>query len=200
MAVGPIELALGLDTVRQRMAESQFPWLSANVLVRATGEALTAPYVVLDVGAHKVGVVGLTRMPDEALADFEVTNLPEALKGAVAAVSEQADTVIVLTNMDYWGATALAMSVPGIDVMIGALADRVPAAAGRAPDTNTIVVVAESPSTEHAGRRVGRLEVGIAADGSVTETSWSSEWLDKSYPDDPMMDQLLDTLDQLRDR
>jgi hypothetical protein len=40
----------------------------------------------------------------------------------------------------------------------------------------------------------------MAPDGSLTEISWSSDWLDKSYADDPMVDQLLDTLDQLRDR
>ena len=47
MALGPADLALGLETLRARMAEAKFPMLSANAVVTGTeelgGEALHRP-------------------------------------------------------------------------------------------------------------------------------------------------------------
>lgn len=60
MALGETDLQLGEDVLRERIADAQFPVISANVVVLSTGKLLSKPYVVLDVGGRKVGLIGLT--------------------------------------------------------------------------------------------------------------------------------------------
>ncbi len=60
MALGETDLQLGEDILRQRIADAQFPVISANVVVLSTGKLLCQPYVLLDVGGRKVGLIGLT--------------------------------------------------------------------------------------------------------------------------------------------
>jgi 5'-nucleotidase/UDP-sugar diphosphatase len=60
MTLGEVDLQLGEEILRQRIAESQFPVLSANVTVASTGSLFAKAYVVLEVGGRKVGVIGLT--------------------------------------------------------------------------------------------------------------------------------------------
>jgi len=60
MALGEVDLQLGEDTLRQLIDDAHFPVLSANVIVRSTGDLFTAPYVVLERGGRRIGVIGLT--------------------------------------------------------------------------------------------------------------------------------------------
>jgi 2',3'-cyclic-nucleotide 2'-phosphodiesterase (5'-nucleotidase family) len=60
MTLGEVDLQLGEDVLRQRIADALFPVLSANVVVQSTGQLLARPYALLDVGGRKVGVIGLT--------------------------------------------------------------------------------------------------------------------------------------------
>ncbi len=192
MALGPRELSLGVDLLRQRMEEAQFPMLSANVMLSGTEELFAQPYVVLQIADHRVGIIGLTRVPDEPRAGFQVLDPQEAAARYVAEVAGQADTVIVLTNLKYRRALELASAVPGIDLMIAALPDQLPRQVATAPETGTRVVTAEQPLSRHTGRQVGRLAVTIESDGTLSDVSWTIKPMDKEIPDDPQMRALLD--------
>ncbi len=196
MTIGPKELSLGLETLGQRLAEAEFPTLSANVMLEGSGELLAEPYAVLDVGGYRVGVIGLTRLPDEAIPDFQVLDLEETLARYVPEVSAQADTVILLTNVGYKPARRLAAGVPGIDLLIAALPAQLPNHALRISQTGTLVVTAEQPVLRHTGRRVGVLQVTMESDGSLSGESWSTIWMDKTIVDDPEMRDLLAKYDQ----
>jgi len=60
MALGEVDLQLGEDALRQRIAEAQFAVLSANVIVQSTGELFAKPYVIMERGGRRIGIVGLT--------------------------------------------------------------------------------------------------------------------------------------------
>ncbi|MFV2073168.1 MAG: bifunctional UDP-sugar hydrolase/5'-nucleotidase [Thermoanaerobaculales bacterium] len=60
MAVGNHEFNFGLDVLRRAQAHAQFPFLSANTVGVDNGEPAFQPYVVLQAGALRVGVLGLT--------------------------------------------------------------------------------------------------------------------------------------------
>lgn len=193
MALGPKELSLGLEVLRLRMAEAQFPLLAANVVATDTQELLAQPYTVLDVGGQRLGVIGLTRQPDTPLIGFQVLDAQQSLARYVPEVAGQADVVILLTNLDYRTGAALVRGVPGIDLLVSALPDQVPGQAVRLPETGTIVVAADHPTPGHTGRRVGRLVVRLGSDGTLGGESWRSVPMDGTIADDPEMRALLDS-------
>ena len=106
-------------------------------------------------------------------------------------MAKEADTVVVLTNLTYRAGLALAQDVAGIDLVIAALPGQLPEVAVRAPETGTLVVTAEQASPQHSGRRVGRLQVTLEADGSLSGEQWQSVWMDASIADDPAMAELV---------
>ena len=60
-ALGNHEFDWGIDTLRARVAESEFPWLGANVFDEATGDhpAWIRPWTILEREGVRVGVVGI---------------------------------------------------------------------------------------------------------------------------------------------
>jgi 2',3'-cyclic-nucleotide 2'-phosphodiesterase (5'-nucleotidase family) len=192
MALGPEELSLGATLLQQRMQEAHFPMLSANVLWSDTKEPIAEAYIVLEVGSYRLGVIGLTRLPDEDLADFEVLDPQESIAGYVPEVVEAADTVVLLTNLEYHAAVEVVRAVPDIDLVVAALPRQLPGNAVRVPGTTTLAVTAEQALPRHAGRRVGRLIVSLGDDGSLSGERWSSIPMDSGIPDDPEMKILLD--------
>jgi 2',3'-cyclic-nucleotide 2'-phosphodiesterase (5'-nucleotidase family) len=192
MALGPKELSLGVDLLRQRIGEANFPILSANAVLAGSEQLVAEPYTVLEVGGHRVGVIGLTRSQGTAPAGFQVLDPQQAAERYVSEVRQKAGTVILLTNLEYSAALALARAVPGIDLVVGALPDQAPTQTVRVPDTGTLVLVADLSSAGHSGRRVGVLLVTLGSDGSLTGESWQSRWMDQTIADDPAMQALLD--------
>jgi len=100
-AVGNHELDWGLDTLRARQGESNYPWLAANIVERATGRhpAWATPYVLLEIGGVRVGVVGYltastpNMLVSDAMAAFE-------FRRGVAGV-RQALRVVRATHPDF---------------------------------------------------------------------------------------------------
>lgn len=191
MAIGPEELALGPQKLAQRIAEADFPVLSANLVSSTSSEPVAKPFVVLEVNGHRLGVLGLTRQPDLPVPGFEVRDAASAAAEYLPEVAEQASTIILLTNLAYRDAVALADEVAGIDLIIAALPDQLPKVAVRTPRTGALVVTAEQATPRHSGRRVGRLSVTLGSDGRLGAEQWESVWMDASIADDPLMAQLI---------
>ena len=61
--LGNHEFDFGPDVLRQRMQESKFKWLAANVIDKKTGKPFgdTQPYAVREFDGVKVAIFGLTR-------------------------------------------------------------------------------------------------------------------------------------------
>ena len=191
MALGPKELALGATALQQWIAEAQFAVLSANAVWRETGDLVGQPYLILDLGGQRVGIIGLTRQPGEKLADVEVLDLDETLSKVVPEVARQAETVVLLTNLPFEDAQGLARTVPGLDLVVAALPGQLPDRAMRIAETGALVVVADQPSEGHTGRRVGRLQATLESDGSLSGESWISVPMGPEFADDPEMATLL---------
>ncbi len=193
MAIGSRELELGLGALRERMAEARFAMLSANVFVKATGEQLAPPYTVREVAGQRIGIIGLTRIPDPPSREFDVRDPLAALAPVVAEITPQVDLVLLLSNTDFALTVAMVSVVPGIDIAVGSRPEEEPLGVVTAPGTGTLVVAAERPirTPTTVGRRVGRLVVKLLPDGAVTLADWSSTWMSPSVPDDPAMSALL---------
>ena len=60
MALGNHEFDYGQDVTLERAAEADFPFLSCNILVDATGKTFVRPYTIVEKGGVTVGIIGIT--------------------------------------------------------------------------------------------------------------------------------------------
>ncbi len=192
MALGPKDLTLGREVLRQRMSQAEFAMLSANVLEIESGELLAPAYAVIEAGGLRLGILGLTRPPSLPLAGLEVADPQSTLPRWLPEVSGQADLVILLTNLDLRTAMGLAAQVQGIDLLVAAMPGQLPSTALRVPETGTLAVTAEQVMPRHSGRRVGEWVVVGEGDGSLRTQSWRSVEMSKLFADDLEMKALLE--------
>jgi 2',3'-cyclic-nucleotide 2'-phosphodiesterase/3'-nucleotidase len=106
-AIGPGDVTWSLDTLRQRIAQSRFTWLAANLVDSATGRRpdWAAAYRMVQAGDLRIGVVGFVS-PSAApqfraagVGGIEVRPAVNGLTEALGAVKrEGADLIVVLAG------------------------------------------------------------------------------------------------------
>jgi 2',3'-cyclic-nucleotide 2'-phosphodiesterase (5'-nucleotidase family) len=188
MAIGDRDLALGPDVLRQRIAEAEFPVVSANVLVASEEKLLAEPYAVLTMGDHKVAIIGVTWDGAAVSAnEFVLLGAEDALARYMAQLAEQADIVIVLSTMGFEEDKRLSSTLPGIDLIVGGRS-RIPLPESwRNTETGTLVVQAGAQ-----GEWVGQRTLHLDSTGAVTEYEDALLFLTDQYADDPEMRAFLD--------
>jgi 2',3'-cyclic-nucleotide 2'-phosphodiesterase (5'-nucleotidase family) len=123
---GNHEFDFGPATLRERMRESRFVWVSSNVIDRATGQPFGGARAthVLERGGVAVGFFGLT-LPDTAETsspgpEVEFRDPLEAARAAVAALTQRGHPVVVaVTHQDMAADERMARTVPGIHLVLG---------------------------------------------------------------------------------
>jgi 2',3'-cyclic-nucleotide 2'-phosphodiesterase (5'-nucleotidase family) len=179
-AFGNHEFDKGQEELADRVAQSEFPWLGANVVLEGTEWDLPTwakPYEILEVGSGqdkaKLGVLGLAgeETPEVTLigttAGLEFKDLTETVLHYYDEVLDQADALVVLVHMGtddsgpYDGLVTVAQNLidaeKPVDLMIGghqhqALFDPV-----RVGDTAIV-------SAGYYGRWLGQIDVSINKD------------------------------------
>lgn len=168
------ELHFGRAFLLVNGAREKLPLTSANVLDKATGKPLVAPWTIRDVGKARVGFFAVTE-PGQDLgtqADSVTIGDPtEAAKQAVAGLRAQGATVIVLlSSLTRMHSEDLVNEVEGIDVAVF----------GRNATTQfkgrTIGNTIASLSGEQ-GQYVGRTTLTLDATGHVTDKDNTSVML-----------------------
>lgn len=193
MALGGGDMRLGLDTLRQRMAEAEFPFLSANMVLSGTETLLAEPYIIKEMGDHRVAIVGLTELGVADMVQGTVTILDpiEATRRYVAEVSSKADVIIVLSHIGVEGNIKLAEEVEGIDLIVSGTGQMLLGRAIQNETTGTLVVQAEMPNPGHAGRVIGVARLQVDSQGKITSHQWTAVSLAPDFADDPEMRALL---------
>lgn len=103
---GNHEFDMGLDTLQRRVAESEFPWVLANVNTGTTVWQQPEPYVVLRAGRAKVGFLGLVTNyaaghPDgeeEIFVGTEFFSPEQTGQRYGAKLREKCDVMVVLSH------------------------------------------------------------------------------------------------------
>lgn len=120
---GNHEFDFGPAVLAQRMGESRFPWLSANVLDRVTGQPFggARPWLRRDFDGVRVGVIGLTT-PDAAKTSNGGPGLRfgeplDAARAAVAALGA-VDLRVAVTHLPLRQDRELVDALP-IDAILG---------------------------------------------------------------------------------
>jgi 2',3'-cyclic-nucleotide 2'-phosphodiesterase (5'-nucleotidase family) len=108
-AMGNHEFDLGIQVLRDRLAQAEFPFLSANIRSKGIDETtshLAIPSIVHEVSGVRVGLIGLTTtatprvtMP-RVIAGLEFVPYQDVLPDAVSRVkAEGADVLVVLAHV-----------------------------------------------------------------------------------------------------
>jgi 5'-nucleotidase/UDP-sugar diphosphatase len=193
MALGETDLQLGEDVLRQRMAEADFAVLSANVVVRSSGELFAAPYVLLEAGGRQVGILGLTGTgAGQMVGSLAIINPAGSLAEYMKELQAQTENIIVLSNLGWEANVRLAETVPGIDVIIGAGGSDVSSESWQSPQTGTLVCQPSLFGRGQPASVVTLLTATIDRSGAVTEYFGETVPLEGGWPDDAALQQLLD--------
>ncbi len=183
------DFRIGMEELRKRMAEAQFPILAANIVISDTGELLAQPYVIKDWGDHKVGIIGLTGGEAASVVaqsggePIRVLEPMETTRRYVAEVSERADIVIVLSCLGLEVDRQLAAGVEGIEVIVGGREAR--ALVPPLQDEETRTIIARVGPGQ--GEAIGVLRLKIDGQGTVTEYTGQVVTLTSDFVDDPEM-------------
>jgi 5'-nucleotidase/UDP-sugar diphosphatase len=197
MTIAEGELQLGLDELGARMKEAKFAMLSANLVVKSTGQLLAQPYVIVELKGLKVGILGLTNdnaakiktmsvgaATTSASANIEnqvsITDPLAAAQKYVPEVAKQADMVIVLSHLGVDWDQKLAEQIPGISVIVGGSTKRVLSPLLTVKDT----LIGQAG---YQGEWVGRIYLDRDAKGSIGKYDGQVLTLGPEYADNQEM-------------
>lgn len=107
-AIGNHEFDFKIKGLRERLAQSEFPFLSANIKDKTTGEIpdFASPYIIKKINGVSIGIIGLTTtttplttFPDN-VKDYDFINYETALKDVVPkAKQDGAELLIVIGHL-----------------------------------------------------------------------------------------------------
>ena len=189
MVLGSEDFRLGLDVLRQRMDEAAFPILSANAVLSGTDQLFAEPYVIKDIGGHKVAIIGLTNQEAANASGRAIVVLDplDALQDLMDEVSKEADVIIVLSHLGTVVDMQMAGEVEGIDLIVG----------GQSRDVLDPPLWDEASRTVIAqagyrGEWIGVVSLEIDGQGKVANHKGEVVVLTDEFADDPEMRAFLD--------
>ncbi len=125
--LGNHEFDFGVDVLVERMKQSRFDWVIANLLDRRTGRPIgdAPPYVMRTVGGLRIGIIGLCLVTD-SMASPVVRQRVETIDPLLAAAryvpemkAAGAEVIVALTHLGFATDRELAARFPDIDVIVG---------------------------------------------------------------------------------
>ena len=124
VGVGNHEFDFGAETATDRFADSEFPWVAANLLT-PDGDPVPGAerWTTVEAGDHTVGVFGLGSEGFENITDYpddwQVLDTVEAAREAVAALEGEADFIVCASHLSSGAQEQVANEVDGLDAVIG---------------------------------------------------------------------------------
>jgi 5'-nucleotidase / UDP-sugar diphosphatase len=123
---GNNEFDVGCGALADRIRESTFDWVSANVRLPSemnVPQGKILPYRMLAAAGLRIGVFGLTRQLAPVHCESGQITFDDPSAAASSAVEqlrkEQADLIVALTHSTIAEDRALAAAVPDIDLIVG---------------------------------------------------------------------------------
>jgi 2',3'-cyclic-nucleotide 2'-phosphodiesterase (5'-nucleotidase family) len=128
-ALGNHEFDFGLDVLKERTAQANYPFLGANIRYKSNSSIPTdlgiQPYVIVDVAGLKIGVIGLANVDTPSttnpknVADLVFLDYAETLREYVPEVwSAGADLIFVPSHLCTWELAPLARDVKDLGITL----------------------------------------------------------------------------------
>jgi 2',3'-cyclic-nucleotide 2'-phosphodiesterase (5'-nucleotidase family) len=208
--VGNHEFDWGQVVLATRIDEAEYPYVAANLVVNDTGNCATAgwtspsyvsPYEKLSVGDPvpvTVGFIGVTSQETPYITIAEATqglcfkDPAESILHYYDELSAQVDVIVVLSHIGYSdGGYGYGLQVYGDQTLAQRLIDAgkpVPLIIGGHSHTDLSAATMVGPTAvvqaHYAGRKVGRADITVGTDGSVS-VAWGRLVVGTSDPEDP---------------
>ena len=123
---GNHEFDFGCHTLAERIRQSNFKWVAANVRLPAemdVPEGKVAPYRVLTIAGLRIGIFGLTVPKEPVRCNNDNITFREPVSAASSVIEElkreRVQLIVALTHLLMAEDRALASSLPDIDVIVG---------------------------------------------------------------------------------
>lgn len=171
--IGNHEFDYGLDILQDRIEQSEFPWICANVDAKTSALSQPEPYKTLTVGDLKVTFLGLVETNGHptkvipATHPWRVTDVAFERYWDVAGQystlkeDEEADVYVALTHLGLYSDQILAENYPYFDLVIGGHSNNLSTSS-----VNGIPTLMAGNNLSHLGRVDLRIDNG---DVSVTD-------------------------------
>ncbi|NLD36987.1 MAG: hypothetical protein GX654_08965 [Desulfatiglans sp.] len=193
--VGELDLALGVDYLKELEKKYDVPFVSANI-VNDKNELLFKPYVIRTIGNIKVGIIGIMGNTPDVSKPFEeiagstlsVLDPLETATAKVAELKDKVDFVIVLTHQHMGRNWIFARKIDGIDVIVGGHHKQ---KLDTPYEANNTYIVQSSEKEQHQGMLV----LEKAADGTKTASNTLVP-LDDKIADDANVKAIVDEYNQ----
>lgn len=179
MVIGNHEPDFSAETLKQRIADAEFPVLAANITEKKTGRPYTRPFIIKEINGVKVGILGLA-YPNTALttakknvSGLKFRDAPEVARQYIPQLKKKGAKIIVV--LSHYGLSAdkkLAKQVSGIDIIVGGHSHNRMNQALR--EGNTIIVQAGAHGSD-----LGRLDVEVK-NGKIASSEHSLIHLDNA--------------------
>ncbi len=196
----------GQEVIQARVEQSDFPWLGANIVLEGSEWDIPAwakPYVILEKGGVKVGVIGLDtdETPEVTLkgttAGLVFKDLTETILHYYDEVKAQSDAMIILVHMGtddsgpYKGMQTIAQALidagKPVDLMIGGHQHQALSEPVMVGDTAII-------QAGYYGRWLGRADITVdVASKSLTLNNYELITINNELPEDPDVAAVIET-------
>lgn len=199
--LGNHEFDIKTDELLDRIKESKFTWLGANVFDNKTDKpfAELPPYVIRHIGGVKIGFIGLllpeAKETSSMEAHIEARDFCEAANRLIPQMKQNGANVIIgLTHMFMYQDKQLARCAPGIDLILGGHEHTL--LQSSANGTPIFKMWADA-------REVGKFDLFInTKTGKLESMDWEIIPVTEDIPDAPefavITDKYKDLLDQLK--
>lgn len=186
IGLGQADLNYGIGFLREMMEKNHLPFTNANVRDKTTGQLILPPWLVVQKGGVKFGLVSVLDPADPIITmtaqdeAYQVDDPVAALRTVLPELRKQAQTVILLSHLDLPRTESLLKDVTGIDVaVVGHTHQALP---GERIFGKTLVVAAG-----FEGRTIGRLSGEFDRSGVLQAAQVKLIELDEKIADDPVM-------------
>lgn len=168
MTLGNHEFDWGIDRLKQRITQSNFPYVCANIIEKSTGKPIdfVKMYVILKCGGLKIAVVGIAtpetayKTNPKVVSGYTFEDPARVVNALVPEIKRRgADIIVVLTHLASWqdgsgsisgDAATLALQARGIAAVVSGHSHQT--VCGK---VNGVLVV----QAYYNGRAVGKIEI-----------------------------------------
>jgi hypothetical protein len=124
LAIGPFDLAAGLDTLKDLEKRAEFAFLSANLVDKATDKLHFKPYVILETGGVRLGVIGLTlstlnkKYLEKVAPNLKVLDPFKAAKKCVDDLRGKVDLIVALSHLRQENNIKLVSELKELEILL----------------------------------------------------------------------------------
>ncbi len=189
---GNHEFDFGPSVLAQRMRESAFTWISANVLDRRSGRPFggAQPDVFLTLAGVRIGVFGLTTPETEKTSspgpDVEIREAIGVARAMTADLKARGAQLLVAVTHQEMGEDRALAAAPGVelDVILGGH-EHEPLIA---EEGRTLITKGGADA-----RYLVQVDLWVGSDGRLRERSWTFHEVSARIPPDPQMEAVVRT-------